>query len=131
MRRNPEFDQKLSHLLAKKILFFWIFMLIFSGVIRYGQAAIPGVHGGKVIRDQGRQFEIVANPGLHQIKVYAAPLVGPPSNTLTVYLRSQSRNKRPLRLTLSEVTRDSWVYTGLIPSQVLIRGGVELEIDLK
>lgn len=131
MRRFSEFEAKTSQPLAKRILLFWITLLLASGFFRISLAAIPGLHGGKVIYDQGRQYEVVSNPGLHQINVYAAPLVGPPSGSLTVYLRSRGKPRNPVKLVLSETTRDSWVYSGLIPSWILIGAGVKIEVDLK
>jgi hypothetical protein len=131
MRRFHENQGKTSHHLTKRLLLFWVVLLTLFGFLRWALAAIPGIHGGKVIVEKGRQYEIVANPGLHQIKVYAAPIVGPPSSTLTVYLRSRGRPRNPLKLVLSEVSRDSWTYSGLVPAGILISGGVRVEVDLK
>ncbi|NDF15090.1 hypothetical protein EB061_07175 [bacterium] len=84
MRRFREIQGKTSHHLAKRLLLFWTVLLALFGFLRWTFAAIPGIHGGRVIVEKGRQYEVVANPGLHQIKVYAAPIVGPPSSTLTI-----------------------------------------------
>jgi hypothetical protein len=131
MRRFRDIDAKMSHPLGRRILCFWATLLMVSGLFRLALAAVPGMHGGKVIIEQGRQYEVVSNPGLHQIKVYAKPVLGPPDNTLTVYLRSRGKPRNPVKLVLSEVTRDSWVYSGLIPARILIGAGVRVDVDLK
>jgi hypothetical protein len=131
MRRFREIQGKTSHHLAKRLLLFWTVLLALFGFLRWTFAAIPGIHGGRVIVEKGRQYEVVANPGLHQIKVYAAPIVGPPSSTLTVYLRSRGRPRNPVKLVLSGISRDSWIYSGLIPAGILISGGVRVEVELK
>jgi hypothetical protein len=85
-------------------------------------------HAETLIEYQGRKYRVEPNPELHQIKAYSEFNQKPYPTSLVLVLTQKNHLQKKIRLYLTETTRDSVVYSGLIPSKVLISGGIRFDI---
>ena len=114
--------------LLKKISWFWFAFLAVFGFLRLSLAG-EALHGGAIIQHEGEQFEVVALPETHQFHVYS-PLDWAESHSkMTLKLKQKGRPTIKVSLQLNETTPDSAIYSGLIPSNILVTGGVRFEIN--
>jgi hypothetical protein len=81
-----------------------------------------------LIEHQGRTYRIEPDSTLHQIKVYSELDQKPYPTSLVIVLNRKDHTPWRIRLNLTETTRDSVVYTGLMPSKILVSGGIRFEI---
>jgi len=114
--------------LGSRIAIFWLFLLIIFGFIRSAPAAIPPLHGGTLIEFQGKPYEVVSDPELHLVKVYTPNQVGPVPNELVLTIKRKSLPSRHVHLRLSSTTSETMIYTGMIPSRILLRGSLGFEL---
>ena len=85
-------------------------------------------HSETLIEHHGRRYRIEPVSELHQIKVYTELDQKPYPTSLVIVLNRKNHLPQKIRLNLSETTRESVVYSGLVPSQILISGGIRFEI---
>ena len=114
--------------LFKKISWFWCAFLAIFGFLRLSLAG-QSPHGGAIVDHDGLQFEVVTLPEQHQFQVFT-PLDWADSHSrMTLKLRQKGRPTLKIKLNLNETTPESAVYSGLIPSGVLVSGGIRFEIS--
>ena len=114
--------------LLKKISWFWCAFLAVFGFLRLSLAG-QAPHGGALIEHEGTQFEVVTLPEQHRFQVFT-PLDWADSHSrMTLKLKQKGRPTLKVNLKLNETTPESAVYSGLIPSGVLVSGGIRFEIS--
>ncbi|NDG84185.1 MAG: hypothetical protein EBX52_04000 [Proteobacteria bacterium] len=83
---------------------------------------------GVLIEKDGRKYRVETEPELHRIRVVYDLNQKPYPTGLVLVLKRKNHLPRRIKLGLSESTRDSVVYSGLVPSNIQISGGITFEI---
>ncbi len=81
-----------------------------------------------LIEHAGRKYRVETDPDLHRIRVVYDLDQKPYPSGLILVLRRANHLPRRIKLGLTETTRDSVVYSGLVPSNIRISGGITFEI---
>ena len=112
--------------------FLIVIFLFVNGLPGYavGESA-KGKHGGEVIREKGRDYELVKNVAEQKVQVYTVQ--GAESiahSTLVVRVKKNNTIIDRLRLTLNAPHEpNSLSYSAVVPANILIAGGITFEID--
>ena len=118
--------------LFRVILLFFGFVFGFNNLITNTLAdGATGPHGGQVIQNDGLKYEVVNNILDHQIQVYApqhSAREKPSSITLKIKKNDTVIDRIHLLLVPDE-DPNTPSYTGKVPANISISGGISFDID--
>ncbi|MBU6153863.1 MAG: hypothetical protein KGP28_06135 [Bdellovibrionales bacterium] len=117
--------------LSARIILFWINILLVFGWIKSAPAAIPEMPGIIKFEHEGRSYEILKDPGMNLLKVTTNHTPGPVRDELVLKIKGNHLPLRHIHLRLSSTTPESMVYTGILPSGILLQGNLSFAISSK
>jgi hypothetical protein len=106
-------------------------VLISGGItasLTRGKTPESVISAGTIVEHAGRKYRVETDEDLHRVRVYSDPDQKPYPTGIVLVLNRKDGPPRRIKLGISETTRDSVVYSGLVPSNVLISGGVTFQI---
>lgn len=104
------------------------FCLLFLGLFAPVSALTQSVDG-TLIRRGGSSYNIVAKPGVHEIKVYVKPVDGPLPSTLVVQVKRKNKIIERISVKLDQSDPDHFHYSGIVPAGVFVSGGITFDIE--
>ena len=106
-------------------------VLISGGIVASltrGKTPEPVISAGTIVEHAGRKYRVETDEDLHRVRVTSDLDQRPYPTGIVLVLSRKDRPPRKIKLGLTETTRDSVVYSGLVPSNILISGGVTFQI---
>ncbi len=116
----------------KYVILALFFALVISGGIALSLTGEPPrepvLPQGTIVEHKGRKYRIETDENLHRVRVFYDLDQKPYPTGIVLLLKRKDQPSRRIKLGLTETTRESVVYSGLVPSNVLISGGVSFQI---
>ena len=117
----------MSNLMPNLILFLTLLLMPPSGASR-AAGDLPARPPSALIEHEGRKYRVETDPDLHRIRVYYDLDQKPYPSGLILVLKRANHLPRRIKLGLTGTMRDTVVYSGLVPSNIRISGGITFEI---
>ena len=91
-----------------------------------------GPHGGQMVQNNGKSYEIVRNIEQHQIQIYAPPRTETElPSSITIRVKKKDKIINRIHLSLMPDTGLGYpAYSKNVPASVLISGGITFELGL-